>query len=287
MNVDIKFHCEEGPQFDTGTPVRAFIYKDYSIEMHNHDFFELNIVMSGTGTHCIEDKKFKVQKGDVFMISPMLAHAYTDTENLDVYHILLQKNYVFQNAEETKQVKGFLQFMEIEPFLRTNYSDSCFLHLNQSQLLQLKSDLDIVSDRGNYPWDNYYAMKLHTIWKILYWFSGLLNEQLSDSKSFKVKYERQIFNALEYIHEHYGEKISIESLCEKFYMTRSTFLRSFNEICGVSPIIYLNRYRCKQALLMLDTSELSKTEIAHRCGFYDLSHMERMLKNKQYTSNLN
>ena len=46
----------------------------------------------------------------------------------------------------------------------------------------------------------------------------------------------------------------------------------------MSPIEYLNQYRCKKAAEQLIVSRYTKTEIAHSCGFYDLSHMERMLK---------
>lgn len=61
-------------------------------------------------------------------------------------------------------------------------------------------------------------------------------------------------------------------------MSRSTFLRSFKELCNISPTEYLNNYRCEKAAEMLATHKYSKTAVAHSNGFYDLSHMERMLK---------
>ena len=133
MMVDIKFHCDEEGVFGNGNSVRAFIYTNYSIEMHNHDFYELNIVMAGTGTHHIENSCFPVRYGDVFVIPPMVAHAYEDTENLEVYHILLKKSFFAKNQEETKKVKGFLQFTEIEPFLRENTACSWFLRIPTSR----------------------------------------------------------------------------------------------------------------------------------------------------------
>jgi len=93
------------------------------------------------------------------------------------------------------------------------------------------------------------------------------------------KYEMQIIRVLEYIHKNYSEKITIESLCRMAFLSRSTFLRSFKAVCGMSPIEYLNNYRCKKAFELFNSNDYSKTEIAHSCGFYDLSHMERMLKN--------
>lgn len=278
--VDIIFHCDEEGNFRKGYPVRAFTYSDYCIEMHNHDFYELNIVLSGTGTHYIENGSFQVKSGDVFVIPPLVAHAYVDTQKLEVYHILLKKSFVAENQKEAKKVKGFLQFTEIEPFLRSNFVNSCFLHLSQSELFQLKNELNYIDDNSDFSWEECAALKYHAVWKLLYWFSTSLYKQtaLSESSA-ESKYEILIINALEYIHNHYGEKITVDILCKEVFLSRSTFLRNFKLVCGISPIEYLNNYRCKKATEQLEFADCSKTEIAHNCGFYDLSHMERRLKN--------
>lgn len=280
MRPEIKFHCSEEGNFKNDLhQVSAFIYTDYFIEAHNHDFYEMNIVMKGTGTHQIEEACFKVKAGDVFVIPPMTIHAYYDTADLDVYHILLHKRFVADNESEAVHVKGYLQLMEIEPFLRRHFSEAMFLHLTQNQLLQLKSELKFIESGGVFDSDDYVPLKNHTTWKIIYWLSYLLFEQMnSGEKKSANKYEHAVLQALEYIHQSYGEKITIETLCRKTFLSRSTFLRSFDSICGMTPTQYLNDYRCKKAIEMMEHSDLSKTEIAHSCGFYDLSHMERMTK---------
>ena len=92
------------------------------------------------------------------------------------------------------------------------------------------------------------------------------------------KYDIEIIKVLEYIHKNYDSKLTIDLLCKKSFLSRSTFIRSFCAVCGCTPIEYVNRYRCKKAAEMMEDTRFSKTEIAHRCGFYDLSHMERTLK---------
>lgn len=84
-------------------------------------------------------------------------------------------------------------------------------------------------------------MKHHATWKISYWFAGLLHEQIQSAERCKThKYEEQILQSLEYIHLHYSDKITVDSLCDSVYLSRSTFLRSFREICGTTPAVYLN-----------------------------------------------
>ena len=123
---NIEFHCDEKENFKKGYKARALTYKDYSIEMHTHDFYEVNVVLAGSGTHCIENGRFKTTPGDVFVIPPNIAHAYCDTNDLEVYHILLKKSFLSHNSSETKKVEGFLQLTEIEPILRSNFSNSYF-----------------------------------------------------------------------------------------------------------------------------------------------------------------
>ncbi len=276
---DVQFHCDETSDFGEGISARAFPYTNYSIELHNHDFYEVNIILNGTGTHRIENGSFPISTGDVFVIPPMIAHSYTNTNQLTVYHILLKKSFLRQNQAESETMEGFLQFTEIEPFLRSTASNPFFLHLNPLQMLQLKNELVWIDDDGPFSWEACAAMKYHAIWKILYWFSTLFNQQVSCNETASLRnHEYCVWEALEYIHQHYDEKMTIDTLCEKVFLSRSTFLRAFKEICHTSPMEYLNRYRCEKAMDMLSNTDCSKTTIAQNCGFYDLSHMIRNLK---------
>ena len=278
IGMNNKFRCcSEKGNFPGEKQVRAFLFKDYSIEPHSHDFYELNIVLHGKGTHRIEGVSFEVKTGDVFVIPPMTVHSYFDSEELDVYHILMRRKFILNNKDETADIPGFSTLIEIEPFLRQHFSTEMFLHLSNTELIQLKSDLSIIEENGIYDTEELTALKNHTIWKILYWFSYLLDKQMYQKKS-SSKYASEIIGVLEYIHHNYDNKITVDLLCRISFLSRSTFLRSFVEICKCTPMEYINRYRCEKAVEMIDKASLSKTQIANSCGFYDLSHMERTIK---------
>lgn len=277
--MDIQFHCDEQHNFLNGVSVRAFAYENYSIDPHNHDFYEVNIVLAGSGIHCIEQGEFSVSAGDVFVLPPMVTHAYRNTKDLTVYHILIKKDFLWSNREESHSVKGFIQLTEIEPVLRSNASSACFLHLTASQMMDLKRELSWIGEGGKYDGFAHTMMRYHTVWKLLYWFSGLLDAQnQAREDSGKNHYQTAMLTALEYIHQNYSDKITVDNLCNLTYMSRSSFLRHFYNVCGKSPAVYLNEYRCGRAVELLQKGEHSKTEVAHLCGFYDLSHMERMMK---------
>ena len=278
--MNIKFHCDEATNFKRHNSfVRAFSYLEYSIEPHTHDFYEMNIVLSGHGIHQIESSVFEARIGDVFVIPPMTSHAYYNTEHLEVYHILLKKDFVRNNQDEAITIPGFLQLMEIEPFLRQNCSESMFLHLNPAELSEIKAEFKFIEENGPFDQEAFSSLHRHTTWKLLYHLSYLLYKQNNGKKMpVSTKYRQEILDTLEYLHQNFSEKITIDGLAERVYLSRSTFIRSFQVFCGCSPIQYLTKYRTKKATELLGNSTRSKTEIAHLCGFYDLSHMEKSIK---------
>ena len=42
--------------------------KNKKMEMHTHDFIEIEYVLSGTGTQIINGQKYKVKRGDVIFL---------------------------------------------------------------------------------------------------------------------------------------------------------------------------------------------------------------------------
>ena len=279
MNQDIKFHCTIDGNFrNKDQQIRAFLFTDYFIEPHDHAVYEMNIVLSGKGYQQIGEHCFEVAVGDVFVIPPNTVHSYYETHQLAVYHILIKSEFLAAHQDVSRKVAGYLQLTEIEPFLRKNFSKAMFLHLSHYQLLRFKEEIKFIDDHGEYGNNEFAPMKQHAVMKLIYWFSQLLNQQLKLGKQSVTNYENAVINALEYIHQKYDTHITVQTLCELTYMSRSTFLRSFSRICGCSPAQYIDRYRCSKAVEMLEKGGISKTQIAHSCGFYDLSHMLRKLQ---------
>ena len=133
---------------DRNVEVRAFGYKNYSVKTHDHEFYEMNIVLEGTGIHKIEDTAVSIKTGDVFVIPPYIGHSYENTGGLEVYHILYSQKIIDLKREEATNVPGFLQLVEIEPYVRQHFSNAYFLHLSYSQLAEIKCEFPFIEDKG-------------------------------------------------------------------------------------------------------------------------------------------
>ena len=81
----------------------------------------------------------------------------------------------------------------------------------------------------------------------------------------------QLKPALEYIEQHYGQHISLETLARLTGFSPKYFCRYFRTIVHRSPIDYLNYYRIECATHFLSSSDMNVAEVAVHCGFADSS----------------
>ncbi|BBP88894.1 hypothetical protein BsIDN1_25120 [Bacillus safensis] len=72
---------------------------------------------------------------------------------------------------------------------------------------------------------------------------------------------------LNWIHQHYHEKILLQDIARAGQLSRSECCRSFKDILKKSPMHYVNEYRIQQSLILLQEPDLNITEIAYQVGF--------------------
>ena len=91
---------------------------------------------------------------------------------------------------------------------------------------------------------------------------------------------------LTYIKENYKEKIYIHDLAEQVNMNAQYFCRFFKKSIGRSPMEYINDYRLKQSIKLLEETDLAVTEVCLECGYNNLGNFMRAFKNYTGTTPL-
>jgi len=84
---------------------------------------------------------------------------------------------------------------------------------------------------------------------------------------------------LDFIHTHYREAITIDTLAGIAAQSRYHFIRSFKTSTGETPYRYVLKLRMQEALQLLRTSRLSVTEIALSLGYSSASPFYRAFIN--------
>ena len=78
--------------------------------------------------------------------------------------------------------------------------------------------------------------------------------------------------ACSFLEQHYAEHISLDQLCRRTGVSKSTLLRAFSKGKGISPYGYLETVRIGAAKKLLEQG-LPPVEVALRTGFSDQSHL--------------
>lgn len=85
-----------------------------------------------------------------------------------------------------------------------------------------------------------------------------------------------IEDSLQYICEHYGEKISLEDTARRVFINTQYFSRVFRRDVGMTFTEYLNSLRVKAACKLLVSTNYPVYRVASECGFSDSSYFNRV-----------
>jgi len=88
----------------------------------------------------------------------------------------------------------------------------------------------------------------------------------------------EIIQALQYIHENYQQKISLDELSSAVHLSRSHLSKLFKDQLGVAVTEYVEAYRMKQARLLLRTTDLSIADIGEQVGIPDIFYFSKIYK---------
>lgn len=86
---------------------------------------------------------------------------------------------------------------------------------------------------------------------------------------------------LHYIHEHLTEKIPVNILSRKAYLSRNNFFKWFKEQFGVTPLEYINRERIKLAKQLLAEGKQTISQVGMQCGFSDTNYFVRLFRQSE------
>lgn len=276
--------------------IHGFIMKDYSIDMHVQEFIEINLVTQGTGMHYLENRRIAARRGDVFIIPPHMPHGYVGGKGFDVYHVLISNQFMEKYMADLRMLDSFFILFRAEPLMRNHTSEPLHLTLSDEQFEELEPLLNAIYQYSapRNPADSIFcnsnALMLITSLCRIYTKNNISGSMIQDTPGTEsggtstvqsllpqASDEDEAFlHTLAMIHEKYYEKLSITQLAKTAQLSRSSFLRRFQEVCHMPPAKYLTRRRIEAAQYMLSNTVLSVSEIAIRTGFYDAAHFSRI-----------
>ena len=247
------------------------LYPNKMYEGEIHNYYELYVCLSGKAEVKYEDKVFALNERDFLITPPGTYHAHNpDKTFLSSVSICFSAkglndslicNKVGQLDDEKVNILNIL----INEYIN-NYE------------FQPDSDIPYVKKieyKNEFAYPQMFKCGLEMILiQITRYFQ---NE--SSEKPVKIQTEYKKNRVVEYIKEHYKEKIILEDIAKQFNYSVGHLCRKFKEEVGDSIVNYIIKYRISIAMKMLfERQELSIEEIALDVGFNDVQFFDKTFK---------
>jgi len=248
---------------------------DTDMPMHTHvDFSELVIVLSGTAAHKVDNETYRIQKGDVFVISKNTAHGYENTVDFRICNIMYPQDLLHHTDSDIRKSPGFHALFVIEPYFSMEHRFRSRLRLSSHEFEKLHTLLHSLIQEYTQKKDGWRTI-LKSQFMILVVF---LSRTYSQTSFTHVSDVINFAKSVSYMEAHFNELITIEALASMSNLSTRHFARIFKATYTIPPINYLVNLRIQHACTLLKDTTLSILDVAYHCGFSDSNYFSRQFK---------
>lgn len=242
--------------------------------LHSHAFHELIIITGGRGKHVMAGGEYATRKGDVFVITGKTAHAYRDTDRLQLVNILFEPARLRLPLADVGRLPGYHVLFQVEPQLRQQHRFRGRLRLTGAQQAKAAHLVKRMEDELETHAPAYRAMASSHLTELICLLSRFYSERATEDHQPLLR----IGEVLSFVERSYDEDITLQRLAAIAGMSESSLVRTFRRAVGTSPIEYALAVRIGRASEMLRNSDLRVSEIAFRCGFNDSNYFTRRFR---------
>ncbi|MEK6796321.1 MAG: AraC family transcriptional regulator [Spirochaetota bacterium] len=261
------------------TVSRHTLSRDF--EMHTHNVTELVVVIGGVAEHHINDARHVVRRGDVYVVNPGTAHAFSRTEGTVIYNLSYPATLPADIAPELARIPGYQSLFVIGPRSHAASGFACRLMLSTHDLAVLERKIETLwaELRGKEP--GYEALVKAYFTDILAFLS---RRYVPASSAPAAGTYYKAAHAASFLESNFSDNITLAGAAKAVGLSVRHLTRLFGECFGVSPIDYLLRVRISRAADMLRSSDASVSDIAYDCGFSDSNYFTRMFRRETGTT---
>ena len=268
----LKTNKEKARHGDIFLPVNSyhclipFTYRE--LALHWHEEMEITLIQDGTSDYKVGQKVFEANAGDIILIPPYCTHSACEIPGKTMISdsMVFHPDYLGANNQDLSASKYLRPMAEGQLLMQEVIRDG------DEGYAEIKDTFIRALDcfKNKQP---FYEMLLkekllHIL--ILLFSYGYIRE--SDDSHITSENRRHIKSALEYITDHYSEKISISEMAQLAGFSENYFMSLFRQYVGMSCIQYVNHYRIQKAAHALEETTKSVSEIAMIHGFDNISY---------------
>lgn len=266
--------CRDGHEiakYLKGTSMRFWYnYQGDAIRPHWHEGIELVIPLEGSYSVTVQNKIWRLEPGDIFIIPPGDLHALGYAAD--------GSRFFFQiELEILNQIKGF-------SLIRSLLTNPVFISQKECPAIY-ETEIRLIMRMAELYWGNSPVKNVHLSACMMEFFASYgdfaLKGNLPAPDAGSAPEDilgKKLAKIFDHIEHHYAEPLSLEEVAELSGFSKFYFTRLFKQYTGKTFYDYLTLRRLQEAERLLMMPELSVKDISARCGFSSVSSFNRTFK---------
>lgn len=247
-----------------------------NVELHHHDFFEIYLFLNGNVDYSIESRIYHLLPGDMLLISPLELHQPRIAQDTPYERIVLWINKAFLLQFSSPQTSLTSCFDSVNP----QHTNLLRFSPAQREVIQGLM-LQLINETGNQEYGGDLA-SMSILMSLLIEINRVAQATPPKHESGD-KAAMLVSNVLAYINDHYNEELSLDSIANRFFISKYHLSHEFNRLVGTSVYRYIVQKRLLIAKQMLSDG-VPPTDAYQHCGFKDYANFYRAFKS---TYNIN
>lgn len=240
--------------------------KAAGVEIHHHDFYEIYLLLGGEVDYWVDGSLYRLDAGDIFLISPMELHRPIVNPKSQYERIVLWVNKDF--------LEGFTEGgMDLTACFRAGFN---MIRPADTKYASISARLlELVREDSGRELGNRLAAR-----GIFLQFMVELNRIAAADLARQPRRKQGsdlIGKVLSYINEHSSEPLSLDELAGRFYVSKYYLSHEFSRETGVSVYRYIMLKRLLTAKQLLGGG-MPAGEACYKCGFKDYAGFYRAFK---------
>lgn len=233
---------------------------------HDHDFWEIALVESGSGLHAQRDEEGIAERGHAYLLRPHAWHAFRDCEHLKVCNICWSESFL--GRELSALLHEPILSAHIQNWRSPTWRGSKTLALEENRF---KTILRFWEDAFSSP------NRTEQIAHILLLLNALWREVPVEAVS-SVSIHPAVSTCAALLTSDPERAWTLRELGQLTHLSSEHLAREFKRTLGIPPMEFLARERLERAAGLLLASDQTVSHIAQRVGYNDANFFARRFR---------
>ena len=255
-------HYASSSYFDSALPAKVISHRQQLSIWHDHNFYELVLVISGNGFHKTLQRKTPIQSGTILFLKLGDVHSYqVENSAISLINVLIKPDF-FKNSFSSKLLAGIEKTDCIARIIPQTQIYQRLL--NNLQTLKREAD-----SQNDFKEEMFISLLLESLCITARYFNSFTKNKKTR------KYGDLI---IKYINENCDNEPCMDEISKLTGLSETYITRNFKNITGYKFVELVNEYRIKKACDLLSEGNADINDIYREIGYKSKVYFYRAFK---------